>query len=187
MGLKNVGQYWKMREAQGFSRVKNLPLSFYTHELSAILIRQQKLRGWCWPPCAHCGKRYRRPAQTGGKGKYCSWCYECRGPNSVAIGFLRKFDLSYNEWSLLKDRCENLCEICRSPPGTNGMYRGEAAELQVDHDHSTGKVRGLLCWRCNIGIEHLEREGWLEPARRYLERTRLEAILPIEGCSEKPS
>lgn len=36
------------------------------------------------------------------------------------------------------------CEICKRLPGTK--------ELAVDHDHRTDRVRGLLCFRCNVGI-----------------------------------
>ena len=33
------------------------------------------------------------------------------------------------------------CAICGNPPKTRA--------LNTDHDHKTGKVRGLLCHRCN--------------------------------------
>lgn len=43
----------------------------------------------------------------------------------------------------------------------------------IDHDHTTGKIRGVLCIRCNTGIGKLgdSIEG-LERALAYLQRTR---------------
>lgn len=37
------------------------------------------------------------------------------------------------------------CAICGAPPGKN--------RLAVDHDHTTGLTRGLLCWRHNAGLQ----------------------------------
>jgi hypothetical protein len=37
-----------------------------------------------------------------------------------------------------------VCECCGKPPSKKG--------LSLDHCHSTGKFRGWLCTRCNVGI-----------------------------------
>ncbi len=37
------------------------------------------------------------------------------------------------------------CAICGAPPRAG-------QSLHVDHDHQTGRVRGLLCFNCNAGI-----------------------------------
>ncbi|MCR4307302.1 MAG: endonuclease VII domain-containing protein [Candidatus Berkelbacteria bacterium] len=58
------------------------------------------------------------------------------------------------------------CAICGSDtPGGRGV------DFHVDHDHNTGKVRGLLCTNCNhmIGIAH-EETSIFSKAIKYLTR-----------------
>jgi hypothetical protein len=52
------------------------------------------------------------------------------------------------------------CAICGNPPKTR--------RLHVDHDHKTGKVRGLLCHRCNRALPNWVTEKWLLRAYGYL-------------------
>lgn len=46
---------------------------------------------------------------------------------------------------------------------------GKPQRLAVDHCHNTGKIRGLLCSRCNIGIGKLNTPDLLRKAAKYLE------------------
>jgi hypothetical protein len=44
----------------------------------------------------------------------------------------------------------NVCAICKEPETT--VIREKVIKMPVDHDHETGKTRGLLCTRCNRGL-----------------------------------
>lgn len=56
----------------------------------------------------------------------------------------RKFGLSQGDWEKLKSDQKGVCAICKSDP--------KGKEFCVDHDHITGKVRALLCGKCNSAI-----------------------------------
>lgn len=44
-----------------------------------------------------------------------------------------------------------------------------STRMVIDHDHSSGKVRGLLCHACNIKLPVVEDAGWLMLAWAYLD------------------
>lgn len=45
-----------------------------------------------------------------------------------------------------------VCAICGRPPKGTGR-----SGLHIDHNHTTGKIRGLLCAGCNIRVGHYEK------------------------------
>lgn len=51
---------------------------------------------------------------------------------------------------ILKLRKSGRCYICNKKP--SGSKRGPNSVLHVDHDHSTGKIRGLVCNHCNRAL-----------------------------------
>jgi hypothetical protein len=60
----------------------------------------------------------------------------------------------------------NRCAICRTE-----QPEGQIAQWNIDHDHVTGAVRGILCSPCNIGIGQLRDDpNLLRKAIAYLER-----------------
>jgi hypothetical protein len=57
------------------------------------------------------------------------------------------YGISLREYDELWEKQKGVCAICERPETTK--QHGRMARLAVDHDHKTGKVRGLLCRKCN--------------------------------------
>ena len=53
----------------------------------------------------------------------------------------------YNKKLLSQD---GACAVCKLPE--TQLWRGKKISLSVDHDHTTGQVRGLLCMTCNRAL-----------------------------------
>ena len=66
----------------------------------------------------------------------------------------RKFGISKIEYAKMFHSQNGVCAICSNPE--TATRKGVIKALAVDHDHNTGKVRGLLCSECNIGIGKLK-------------------------------
>lgn len=63
---------------------------------------------------------------------------------------LRKHGITPTQYDEILSAQGGVCAIGKERPAKSGGSR-----LVVDHDHTTGKVRGLLCFHCNTGLGHL--------------------------------
>ena len=59
----------------------------------------------------------------------------------------RRYGMSGEDYDVLVALQGGLCAICRRKPKRYRKKRNH--RLEVDHCHSTNKVRGLLCGKCN--------------------------------------
>ena len=69
---------------------------------------------------------------------------------------LAKYGLTVDDYWALHDAQDGLCAICERPEVSIDTRTGEVFRLSVDHCHESGKVRGLLCHRCNRAIGLLD-------------------------------
>jgi len=63
-------------------------------------------------------------------------------------GYLRRalkqnFGMTLTEYDLMSNSQGDVCKIC-------GGINADGRRLAVDHNHKTGKIRGLLCQKCNL-------------------------------------
>lgn len=80
------------------------------------------------------------------------------------ISTLKKYNLTLEQWDSLFAKQGNACAICRT---TYSQGSGWA----TDHNHETGKVRGILCSQCNSGIGMLKDDPMrCRAAAEYLEK-----------------
>lgn len=79
-----------------------------------------------------------------------------------------RYNLTLDEYNALVKKYDNKCAICKNPPA---YY----FKLYIDHNHDTGKVRGLLCSHCNclLGMAK-ENVATLQEAINYLSQTDLQ-------------
>lgn len=74
----------------------------------------------------------------------------------------RVFGMTSAEYDAMSEAQGGTCAICQAPCHTG-------RRLAVDHDHQTGRVRGLLCGRCNRGLGlFFDRPDLMRRAADYL-------------------
>lgn len=99
------------------------------------------------------------------KPKSCRWCQEvfepkapshhycsdgCKDRSRTDQYYINQYGVSLLEVERMLVAQENLCAICRREGFK--MHDGVFMNLNLDHCHSTGVVRGLLCHNCNRAL-----------------------------------
>lgn len=70
-----------------------------------------------------------------------------------------RYGMTAAEYDSMLEKQRGVCALCGQP----------MARPVVDHDHQTGRVRGILCHPCNIKLPTVEDMGWVMLAWAYLE------------------
>lgn len=136
-------------------------------------------------PCSGCKGVNDRPGQ-----RHCAECHrvyqaEWRGKKTAerhpiveAVKRDRriknKYNLSPEENEALLRIQDYACAICVTKFGDEHMERP-----RVDHDHTTGHVRGLLCHKCNVAIGLMDDQPrFFDLAAQYLRSRSSAQIIP---------
>lgn len=105
--------------------------------------------------CTLCRKKYDERYYKSKKGKLVRQKYyqSKKGKAANRKGQLKaRYNITPKQYNRMFKKQNECCAVCGK---SQLSFKNK---LAVDHDHKTGKVRGLLCRRCNLGISYIE--GW---------------------------
>ena len=102
--------------------------------------------------CSKCGETkprsgfHKNRAQPDGLANYCKPCARANEKQWRDRGghLMGRYGLTPEMYREMFERQEGLCALCELRPIAH-----------IDHDHETGRVRGLLCQECNTGLGKL--------------------------------
>lgn len=118
---------------------------------------------------------YSRKGNTDGHQYQCKKCQSLRLASKYKENprhyrersYKRLYGLTISEVETKLKEQHSCCAICSKDISLDTYDRKKT--LVVDHDHYTGKVRGLLCHSCNVGIGNLKDDiNIVEKALAYL-------------------
>ena len=89
------------------------------------------------------GEFYKTPRKLNGVLSACKQC--CR----LYIN-CNKYDITVDQYLRMSEEQGGVCKICEQPEPTH-------YNLAIDHCHTTGKIRGLLCFSCNVTLGKYEK------------------------------
>jgi NMD protein affecting ribosome stability and mRNA decay len=126
--------------------------------------------------CPDCGQVKKRDewvknrSTADGLGSYCKPCHNTR-IKAIALrlygghdSFLLKlrYGISRPDVESMVQRQNGKCAVCKKRPARH-----------VDHDHRSGKVRGMLCFSCNRGLGKFDDDpAVIAQALEYLQKDR---------------
>lgn len=157
---------------------QNLPL----HAFSKMAKARDGLQGKCKPCFSEYNKSIYAEKKDEIKSRNATWQREnkekrkaCQSRHREKLGrskirekeVLRIYGLTSDALDGMKASQGGVCAICKKT--TN--WERKKGELVIDHDHKSGKVRGLLCHPCNTAIGMMaDSPARLRAAAEYVER-----------------
>ncbi len=115
--------------------------------------------------CKKCNAIYRkRYVEKSGKD------YKTNSISTAKSNFKIRNKITIEQYKLMLEKQNNVCAICFKKEIRMDSRNNKISRLCVDHCHETGKIRGLLCHKCNLALgcydDSIEN---LKSAIKYLE------------------
>ena len=84
---------------------------------------------------------------------------------SIGYSLKRRYGITATEYAQMLENQKYKCKVCGADRCSTGR------NFSVDHCHTTGKIRGLLCAHCNMGLGNFkDSTELLQNAINYLKR-----------------
>jgi hypothetical protein len=121
---------------------------------------------WVEKPMSDFLERKSRP------NSYYAYCKQCQKRHAKEYhkrkgyeqSLIKKYGISLEDYNKMYDLQDGVCGICGLEQSVDFSDR-----LFVDHCHTTGVVRGLLCHHCNTALGHFKDDPrLLNKASAYL-------------------
>ena len=116
---------------------------------------------------------HKNKRQPGGRANNCKPCTSTLGAKDyqknkrarTSAGLFRKYGITLDDYDRMADEQDHACALCLEPELV------EDRRLAIDHDHETGRIRGLLCFKCNTALGRVaDTESALKRLSDYLRR-----------------
>ena len=95
--------------------------------------------------------------------------YEKNNPSKIKRkiwnrnSMMTRYGITEEYYKKLREEQKQKCAMCNT--------KFEEKTVHIDHSHQTGKIRGILCVPCNMGLGFIEKEGFLKKAQAYIRKT----------------
>ena len=78
------------------------------------------------------------------------YCKDCRRILRRESDLKKKYGINIITYNQMKLQQQGRCDICGQKETQIHPFSKKVKPLSVDHSHATGKIRKLLCTRCNL-------------------------------------
>jgi hypothetical protein len=108
--------------------------------------KDSKKSGKLRSDCRKCRNSYRRKFRQQNKAQFAEYeGTEVFKQKTFAKNLRKNYGLSVEDFEKMEAKQDGKCAVCLRPE-----FHKTKKRLSVDHCHTTGQIRGLLCHRCNV-------------------------------------
>lgn len=105
--------------------------------------------------CPRC-KRRQSPSRFGerrGRKYQVGWCDPCISRANADHNMRSRYGITIDDYERMSEEQGHRCACCNDELGARP---GLGERFHIDHCHTSGAVRGLLCHQCNVAVGLIE-------------------------------